>query len=271
MHRFAHPRSALLLLALVSVLVGGAAARAATPVIDVVFNGQGGLTVTYDGSALGGSSASGTVIPAGSYNVIVDNSLGDVGITFQLSGPGVSVITDVDGGESATETWPVTLAPNSTYTYQNASQPGSSEMFGTSAATSPTTAPAPTTTTTAGAAESNGVQPTTTTAGATTHRAATPPPPLRGALTATVSAAGALSLAEKGKPVASLPAGRYTVTVGDHSRTSGFTMQELRDPALTLTSAAFVGVRTTTVTLTVGQWVYYPSFLGAKTYFIVLS
>lgn len=57
----------------------------------------------------------------------------------------------------------------------------------------------------------------------------------------------------------------------DRSRTGGFTLQEVRGAALTLTRAAFVGVRRAAVTLTVGQWVYYPSFLGAKTYFLVLG
>jgi hypothetical protein len=269
MHRSVPPRSALLLLALVSSCLGLSAARAATPVIDVVFNGQDGLTVTYDGSPLGASSAPGTVIPAGSYDVIVDNSLGDVGITFQLSGPGVSVVTDVDAGESATETWPVTLAPNSTYSYQDASQAGTTELFSTSAATAAATT-TPATTPSASGVESNGVEPTTTTPGAVARPHAVAPPP-RGGLTATVSAAGVLRLSDKGKPVASLLAGRYTVTVSDHSRSGGFTLQELRDPALALTSAPFVGVRTTTVTLTAGQWVYYPSLLGAKTYFIVLG
>lgn len=118
--------------------------------------------------------------------------MGEVGITFQLSGPGLSVVTDVDGGESATETWPVTLAPSSIYTCQNASQPGSSEVFSTSAApAATTTATTPAATTSSGGGvESNGVRPTTTSSPATHAPAAAAPLPLRGTLTASVSARG---------------------------------------------------------------------------------
>lgn len=269
------PRRAHLVPLVAFALAGlglGAASSAATPIIDVVFNADGGLTVTYGGAPLGSPSAPGTVIPAGAYDVIVDNSLGDVGITFTLTGPGVDLQTDVDGGESATETWPETLQPNSTYTFQDASAPGTSQVFSTS---SSSVGQAPTTTTTSAtgsAIETNGpTSGSTTTTSRSTATTVPAPVPLRGTLEATVAADGALSLRDKGKPVASLPAGRYTITVDDHSKTSGFTLQEVRDPALILTTAPFVGERTTTVTLGVGQWVFYPSFVGAKTYFIVIS
>jgi hypothetical protein len=264
------PVAPLLLVCGAGLLLGASGAQATTPIIDVVFNAGDGLTVTYNGAPLGASTAPGTVIPAGSYNVLVENSIGDVGITFQLTGPGVSLDTDVDGGESATETWPETLQTNSTYTFQNASQPGTSEAFSTS---NVTLGGAPSTTSTS--QSSGGVQTNSaSSAGAaskTTATTATAAIPFRGALTATVSAAGKLTLSLKGKGVSSLTSGRYTISVTDRSPTNGFTLQAIRRSAIVVTSAPFVGMRTMTITLTAGQWVFYPTFVGKKTYFIVVN
>ena len=95
--------------------------------------------------------------------------------------------------------------------------------------------------------------------------------PFRGTLTGLVSAAGELSLTDKGKPVRSLTAGRYTFAVTDKSRKSSFTLQEVRAGATTVTAASFVGKRSVTVNLKAGQWFFYPSFVGKKSYFIVLA
>jgi hypothetical protein len=262
----------LLLVGGAGFLLGASSAHATTPIIDVVFNTGDGLTVTYNGAPLGASTAPGTVIPAGTYDVLVDNSVGDVGITFQLTGPGVSLDTDVDGGESATETWPETLQTNSTYTFQNASQPGSSEVFSTSSVSLGAPASATTPSQSSGgvqtnSASSSGVTPKTT----TTTTSAPAAIPFRGTLAATVSAAGKLTLSLKGKGVSSLPSGRYTISVTDRSSKNGFTLQAIRRPAITVTSARFVGVRTMTITLSAGQWVFYPTFVGEKTYFIVVN
>jgi len=35
--------------------------------------------------------------------------------------------------------------------------------------------------------------------------------------------------------------------------------------------AAFVGKRSLSVTLSAGQWFFYPTFVGKKSYFIVIS
>ncbi len=90
-------------------------------------------------------------------------------------------------------------------------------------------------------------------------------------LVGTVDASGALSLTLKGKSVTTLKSGRYTIEVSDHSSRSGFDLQEIRKTALPLTPARFVGNHKVTLDLKPGQWFYYPTFVGKKTYFIVVA
>ena len=87
------------------------------------------LQVTYNGATLGSSSAPGASIPPGAYQVIVDNSIGDVGFTFHLSGPGVSLQTDVAGGEQDTETWDETFQASSTYQFEDDTNPAATLRF----------------------------------------------------------------------------------------------------------------------------------------------
>ena len=86
-----------------------------------------------------------------------------------------------------------------------------------------------------------------------------------------MSSGGKLSLTKDGKPVTQLKAGRYEITVTDKAPSGSFTIQKIRAPAHTLTGSRFVGRHTVTLTLSTGQWFYYPSFTGKKTYFIVTS
>jgi len=92
-----------------------------------------------------------------------------------------------------------------------------------------------------------------------------------GTLTGAVSTKGKLTLTFKGKSVATLSAGRYTVSVTDKSKTAGFILQTLHASAVTVTSASFTGHKSETITLTSGQWFDYPSTHGQKTYFVVVS
>jgi hypothetical protein len=94
---------------------------------------------------------------------------------------------------------------------------------------------------------------------------------LRGTLLGAVSAAGKLTLTDKGKGVASLKSGRYTVTVTDRSTKGGFTLQEIKKVASTLTGVAFTGTKTVTLDFKPGQWFFYPTFIGTKSYFIVIA
>ena len=95
--------------------------------------------------------------------------------------------------------------------------------------------------------------------------------PFRGTLTALVSSAGRIALDLKGRPVTSLETGRYTIAVSDSSTTAGFTIQEIGHAATTLTGIAYRGKHSVTMRLAAGQWFAYPSFVGKKTYFIVVS
>jgi hypothetical protein len=92
----------------------------------------------------------------------------------------------------------------------------------------------------------------------------------RGTLSATVNRTGGLALSYRGKIVSTLTAGRYSVVVDDRSPRSGFILQELTHPPITLSGASFTGTRSARVDLTAGQWFYYPSLLGKKTYFLVV-
>jgi len=93
----------------------------------------------------------------------------------------------------------------------------------------------------------------------------------QGSLSATVSPAGKLTVTFRGRSVTTLKAGRYTVTVTDRSAKSGFALQEIRQPAIAITGAGFVGKRSRSIDLTSGQWFFYPTFIGKKTYFSVIT
>ena len=95
--------------------------------------------------------------------------------------------------------------------------------------------------------------------------------PLRGTLVATVTASGTVKLTTKGRPVTSLKAGRYTFAVTDSSGKAGFNVQRIKSGAVTLTTSAFTGKRSKTLNLKAGQWFFYPSFIGKKNYFIVVT
>jgi hypothetical protein len=75
----------------------------------------------------------------------------------------------------------------------------------------------------------------------------------------------------KGKRVTTLTAGRYTVSVTDKSKKSGFILQGTGHTAINVAGVGSVGKHTKSVTLTAGQWFFYPTFVGAKSYFIVIS
>jgi hypothetical protein len=75
----------------------------------------------------------------------------------------------------------------------------------------------------------------------------------------------------KGKAVATLLAGDYAVTVNDKSHKAGLLLKGVGHAAVTITTASFVGKKTVTVDLTLGQWYYAPKSGGPKTYFYVES
>jgi hypothetical protein len=256
-------------------LVAGAASgshAAVSTTIYAGFDADGNIRMAFaDGSMIGTPTPPGTVVPAGTYTIQLNNNgLDDAGgqHVFHLLGPGVNL--SAGNNLYATLTWTATFQPSSTYVYQDDLNPTTiREVFGTPGSGAGTA--------TAGSSSSV----TTPTSSSTTKPKTAKPTssdivgsqvaPFRGTLTGTVDAAGKLALTLKGKSVSTLKSGRYTVTVTDHSSKSGFTVQEVRKGATTVTGVPFVGKHSVTLTLKPGQWFFYATFVGKKNYFIVIA
>jgi hypothetical protein len=223
------------------------------------FDVDGGLQFRY-----ADSSNVGSTIPPGTYTINLNNNgADDLGVDhiFRITGPGVDYTApNVD----TTAVFTVTFQSGATYrVFDNLDPKISQTIVATTAPAPPTPNPLPATTPTSSSkkATSSGVVGTQV----------APALPLRGSLVATVSPLGAVSLTKNGKPVTSLTAGRYTVKVTDDSRKAGFNIQEVKNNAVTVTTGAFMGKRSKTLSLKAGQWFFYPTFVGKKTYFIVVA
>jgi hypothetical protein len=232
--------------------LGALGARAAgPPALYVTYDANGNLSVSVaDGVPLGSSA---TIAP-GPYWVTFDDEFSSERIVhkWHLTGPGVDISTmgaDLNC-DSSIEQYLGVLQPNSTYTIQDdlhsAVRP---VVFRTAAAG-------------AGASGQAGASPAAH-PGSNVHNsdiAGSGVPAYRGALVASVSAAGTLSLDRNGKPVRSgaLKAGRYTIALADRSARVGFRLARVDPPkrTLVLTSAAFVGKRSVTVQLDAGGWAF---------------
>lgn len=265
MSRVRVPRTLLpLCLATGLALVGAAVSQAALPSLYFHYAADCTFQLVDD------SGNQVTTIPPGNYQAVIDtpfsfatNPASCPFAKFDLTGPGVSVQTTLGDGGSEIEQYPVTLRASSTYVAQDDGAPARTrKTFSTAAGGSPATV----TTTTSG--------PTSTTSPSGSSRSTAPPSKTpnvvqRGPLVGTVGANGGLSLTKAGKPVKVLPAGRYTFTVRDQSHSNGFTLQAARSAPITLTAGSFVGTKSKAVTLGRGQWLFYGSFVGKKTYFLV--
>jgi hypothetical protein len=253
----------LLLLGLVAVGVlaltpAGQARTTANPTLRVNFFTNGSIAVTLpDGTPVGTASGAPTQIPGGYYTVMLFGPGGCSNVPyFELKGPGTSIVDNMDEGELATNQYNAVLQPNSTYTWKDDD------------AVPPVTY---TFTTTGDMLGAPPAQSGTNGNSASNHGSAASTNPLgsqvatsRGSLTASVSATGAVSLAYKGKSVKSVAPGKYTITVTDRSAKSGFMLQK-GTHSLNITSVAFVGKHSTTVTLTAGKWLF-TTRVGQKTY-----
>jgi hypothetical protein len=236
------------------------------------------LTQTFrvtlpDGTRVGQPSPPGTTIPPGTYELIFDNSTNVKNLNFQLTGPNVSLQEDMGGGEESSAGDYVTFLPSSQYSYHDGNNITSQTFYLQTAASGGSvggngTGLPGSNSTTAGSSSGNSSVIGSTGSKASSHSSAAP---FRGTLQGLVSTSGTLSLTFGGRPVTSLRSGRYTVAVSDRSAKSGFTIQEIRQDATTVTGAPFVGARKAAITLKPGQWFFYATFVGKKTYFIVVS
>jgi len=245
------------------VLAGWLAAAAAAdpPVMYVVFRADHSFfAYLADGTPVGTTGGAPSVIPAGTYKLILDDT-SETDMDFDLAGPGVKLVTNMSHAEEGSAAFLETFQPSSTYTFRDDSRPGVVWTFQTSGTVLPGS---PTTTTTCSSCSKPG------SSTGQTDVVGSQVVPHRGALSGAVSAAGRLTLQLKGKPVTSLRSGGYAVTVVDRSARRGFTLQGVKRPAVILTRGPFVGTRTVTLDLTAGQWAFF-SRGGKKSYFIVTT
>lgn len=245
-------RSRALAAALVAVLAGLVAsvplaqARATGPLtLNVNFFSTGNITLSLpDGTPVGVTNGSPTVIPAGFYQVV---ELGPGGCTsmphFNLKGPGVSLFDNLNEGESATVTTFVTFEPSATYTWSNDASPNVIHTFQTSSQILGTAPPK----------SADGLSSGDHTTASSSSLVGSAIVPFRGTITGSVSAAGKLTFSFGGKSVSTLKAGRYKFSVTDMSKSRGFMLQK-NSGMVTVTGASFVGKHADTVRLTTGHW-----------------
>ncbi len=201
-----------LLLAVVAVsLLGVGTARADNPVLTGDVGAEDAFTITLNDAA--GNKV--THLDAGAYTLVLhDHSAFH---NFHLGGPGVDVLTSVDGIENKTFT--VTLTDG---TYFFDCDPHSSQMKGSF----------------------------------TVGTVSTPPPPVPTPVPAAAKLAGSIGAGSKAtlKPLAGLGAGKAVITIKDASARDGF---RLAGPGVSkATGAAFRGTVKWTVTLRAGRYSY---------------
>jgi hypothetical protein len=241
-----------------SLLVGVPAASAANLQLNVTFSATGQITLTFpDGTPVGVTSGTPTVIPAGFYTM---NLIGPGGCStlpyFDLRGPGNNILDNMDQGEEANKTDNATFLPNSTYTWRDDQNPSVVYTFVTDSEV-------------LGSAPTTAVSPTHGTAVSQDPFASGGTASLRGTLVGAISPAGKLSLAFDGRSVTSLAAGRYTLKIDDRSASNGFLIEKANHKAVSYSGVIFVGSRTDSLRLTSGTWLFMPK-LGQTAYTIAV-
>jgi hypothetical protein len=212
--------------------------------MNVIFTYQGAISVALpNGTPVGTTSGSPTVIPAGYYSVILTGP-GSCSLVpyFLLSGPGVAVSDNMAQGEEDFTEYVVDFQPNSTYTWRNGDNPSVVYTFQTSGQVLGTKAPAVI------------WKGPVTSKSSNSDIVGSAISPTRGTLTGTVSPGGKLSLLFNGKAVTSLRSGHYRLTITDSTRKDGFILQPAKRNPVTITGAGFQGKKTVTLNLTAGNW-----------------
>ena len=183
-----------------------------------------------DGTPVGTTSGSPTVIPAGYYGLQL---LGPGGCVqqplFHLHGPGEDFVNDMNGGDATSEYFDAYFAPNSTYTWRtDNANIGVVDTFttgpvveGTRRRRSRPAAPAPASR-----------PPRTSSA----RRSPAPRHADRQR-----ERGGALSVVFNGKSLTHLAAGRYRIAVSDRSASKGFILQKKAHRPLAVTGSTYVG------------------------------
>ena len=235
-------------------------ASAANLSMIVTFSANGNITLTLpDGTPVGVTSGSPTVVPAGFYTM---NLVGPGGCTnlpyFDLRGPGTTILDSMDQGEESAKTDNATFLPNSTYTWRDDQFPSVVYTFQTSSDVLGTQPPTPVAPTHGQASSSSIIASETNTV------------PSRGVLTGAITSGGKLTISYNGKSVGSLLHGKYTFKVTDGSSSNAFLIQKLNHKPIAISGVTFVGKRTAEVNLTTGTWIFTPK-LGQKAYTVTVK
>ncbi|MEI8105844.1 MAG: hypothetical protein WCH31_08405 [Actinomycetes bacterium] len=243
------PRAALLVLAAtlaVCSLGVGTGSAAVSKTLHGLVGPDTTITLTFDD----GSSVS--TLPAGTYTLVVRDLASDH--NFHVFGSGVDQSTSID--DVGTSTFTITLRDNATYIFQ--CDPHLDFMIGHfqtgngAASADSALAGGPSGATSSSSSTSNGYS-----GSASSKTKASAASSLVGTLHGTVGASGKLGLALNGKSVSVLPAGKYKIIVADTTSKRGFSVGPASGAATAVSSTAFTGSRTVTVTLKTGQWKFY--------------
>ena len=205
------------------VVPPGASGETANLSLYVSFFPNGSITLTApDGSTIGTTTGTPTVVPAGFYTLVFSGPGGCTLLpNFRLSGPGANLVTSLTEAQGQKNPTGIDLLPSSTYTWSSDGIPGVVHTFMTSAQVEGSP---PTPGTGSGTYTSSGKHVTSQDiVGSALVRS-------RGTLQVSVSAAGKLALAYKGKNVGHLKAGKYTIVVSDASPRQGLVLQKPRAP-----------------------------------------
>jgi hypothetical protein len=215
----------------------------------VTFFTNGTVSVALpDGTSVGTTSGSPTVIPAGAYTVVMTGPGGCAQLPlFDLKGPSENLVDDMSGGEVTSETHNAYFLPSSTYTWRlDNSSPAVVHTFVTSADVIGTPV-----------SQGGPIPGTKVTSPPTSQDVVgSSVAPVLGKLAGGISAAGKLTVTLRGKPVGHLAAGKYALTVVDRSKTSGLTLQKGAHTPKKLSGATFVGKRSISVQLSAGRWTF---------------
>ena len=207
------------------------------------------------------------MIPPGPYLAIVSSDLldsQDVYHMFHLSGPGVSLSSELLPCENPAPINTVMLQPNSTYTYDDLRHPELTHVVFTTSATGSSAD------TSGGSSGPSTAKSTGSVSNTSVVGSGIKSVPFRGTLIGTVNSAGRLTLRRGGKSVSSLKSGRYKIAVDDTTSKGGFTIEGLHRQSVIVTGSSFVGKHTVTFDLTAGQWVFYSS-AGTRHRFVVVA
>jgi hypothetical protein len=259
-------------LTLGAAALGAGAARADSTTINVFYSATSLSVKLSTGQAI----PSGGSIPAGSYQVLVYDANDDLNPNFTMSGPGVSISSNLNstgmGIDLPSTFGPFNFQAGATYSVQDTNLgPSSTQTFtasssggGTSNGGGGTTAGGGGTTPGGGTTSGAGGQSSghgSSSAGSMTTI---------GTISGSVATSGKLALLFGGKALRTLQPGHYKITVVDHAKKAGLMLgvASARKP-LTLSSLAASGTSSHTVNLTAGKWYFEPTARGPKTYFTV--